>query len=41
MFFEWILGALVNVFTTVLVLAALVITCAALYPPRPPGGPRH
>ncbi|MDR6596349.1 hypothetical protein ACFFSW_16910 [Saccharothrix longispora] len=40
MLFDWLLGVLVDIATTVLVLAALVTTCAALYSPRPPRGPR-
>ncbi|MBP2336092.1 hypothetical protein JOF41_002270 [Saccharothrix coeruleofusca] len=36
MLFEWLLDALIDIVTTVLVLAALVITCASLHPPRSP-----
>lgn len=36
MFFHWLIDALVNIFTTVLVVTSLVIACAALYPPRGP-----
>jgi hypothetical protein len=32
---------LVNLALTVLVLTALVITCAAMIPPRPPKGPQR
>lgn len=35
-----VINALVDLFTTMLVVAALVITCAAMTPPRPPRGPR-
>lgn len=38
---ELIITALIDITTTALILAALVITCAAMYPPRPPRGPRH
>ena len=40
MLFEWLLDALVTSGLTVLVLAALVITCAALHQPRPRRRPR-
>ncbi|MEU4669703.1 hypothetical protein AB0F91_17395 [Amycolatopsis sp. NPDC023774] len=36
---ELLVNALVELFLTLLILAALVITCAALTPPRPPRGP--
>lgn len=36
MFFEWLLDALITTALVVLVLVALVISCAALHPPRPP-----
>ncbi|MFD1150457.1 hypothetical protein [Saccharothrix hoggarensis] len=36
MFFEWLLDVLVTGFLTVVVLVSLVITCAALHPPRGP-----
>ncbi len=36
MLFEWLLDVLITVLITVLVLASLVITCAALIPPRGP-----
>ncbi|WP_274383921.1 hypothetical protein [Saccharothrix deserti] len=35
-----IVDALIDIGLTVLVMAALVFTCAAMYPPRPPRGPR-
>lgn len=34
-----ILNALIDLATTLLVIAALVITCAAMTPPRPLRGP--
>ena len=34
------LNALIDILLAVLVIAALVIACAAIYPPRPPRGPR-
>jgi hypothetical protein len=36
MLFEWLFDVLITIFITVLVLASLVITCAALNPPRGP-----
>jgi hypothetical protein len=36
MLFEWLVDVLITVFLTVVVLASLVITCAAIYPPRGP-----
>ncbi|MEV4603645.1 hypothetical protein AB0K15_40490 [Amycolatopsis sp. NPDC049253] len=37
---ELLVNALIELFLTLLILAALVITCAALMtPPRPPRGP--
>ncbi|WP_260478704.1 hypothetical protein [Kibdelosporangium aridum] len=38
---ELVITAIIDVITTALMLAALVITCAAMIPPRPPSGPRH
>ncbi|WP_274522763.1 hypothetical protein [Saccharothrix sp. ALI-22-I] len=38
---DLLLAGLIELILTVLVLAALVITCGAMYPPRPPRGPRH
>ncbi|CAM3804245.1 hypothetical protein KIPE111705_25850 [Kibdelosporangium persicum] len=38
---ERVITTLIDIATTVLILAALVITCAAMLPPRPPRGPRH
>lgn len=35
-----VINALIDMFTTILVITALAITCAALTPPRPPRGPR-
>ncbi len=36
-----IINALIDLATTALVVAALLITCAALTPPRPPRGPHR
>jgi len=36
-----VVNGLIELFTTLLVITALVITCAAVTPPRPPRGPRH
>jgi hypothetical protein len=36
MFFDWLHDVLITIALTALVLASLVITCAALHPPRPP-----
>ncbi|RAS59728.1 hypothetical protein C8D87_11328 [Lentzea atacamensis] len=36
MFFHYLIGMLLDLATTILVLAALVISCAALHPPRSP-----
>jgi hypothetical protein len=36
MLFTNLLNLLIEIVATVLVLASLVITCAAIYPPRPP-----
>lgn len=38
---QLVMNAMVDLFVTLLVVAALVVTCAALTPPRPPRGPRH
>ncbi|MER5264092.1 hypothetical protein ABTZ99_18670 [Actinosynnema sp. NPDC002837] len=39
MLFEWLFDVLITTLITVLVLASLVITCAALNPPRGPHPP--
>ncbi|MEU4765035.1 hypothetical protein AB0H12_17425 [Actinosynnema sp. NPDC023794] len=39
MLFEWLFDVLITILITVLVLASLVITCAALNPPRGPHPP--
>lgn len=36
MLFEWLVDVLITTFMTVAVLVSLVITCAAMYPPRGP-----
>ncbi len=36
MLFEWLVDVLITTLMTVAVLASLVITCAAMYPPRGP-----
>jgi multisubunit Na+/H+ antiporter MnhC subunit len=41
MYTQLLVNALIDFVTTALVLTALVITCAALIPPRPPRGPHH
>ncbi|SDD39807.1 hypothetical protein [Actinokineospora iranica] len=38
---EPLANALIDTSLTVLILAALVITCAAMTPPRPPRGPHR
>ncbi|CAL9466304.1 hypothetical protein SUDANB95_02726 [Actinosynnema sp. ALI-1.44] len=40
MLFDHLLKLVIELSTTALVVAALVLTCASLIPPRRPGGPR-
>ncbi|WP_309117925.1 hypothetical protein [Saccharothrix sp.] len=38
---DLLLGALIDIAITALVIFALLFTCAAMIPPRPPSGPRR
>ncbi|WP_269086658.1 hypothetical protein [Actinosynnema sp. ALI-1.44] len=38
---DLLLNALADLVLTLFILAALVITCAAMTPPRPPRGPHR